>query len=283
MLCLLHICLRDRRPLTFVIFPSYIFFFTFIFPVFGYFFTFSLSLSSPNPLSPNLSYTYYFYIYLSLSHMCTFIYIPRAGLYSSLGVSKRITRLSFFFHRRRRPCIHTTTIILHIIYSCASYYTYTRTHTQTNTHTHKHMLIHDTHICTTTIMYYYCTIYSFYGKHPRHIILHEIIYTSFTSHICDVDTSPNSQTKNKKKTGPFDAYTPFVRHDRSNAFVYTLKKITPAESILYSPYEFLIRTRTFKPIRRRQYFFIFDNINNALCFNRRLLYKIIPSNYNSYF
>lgn len=26
-LCLLHICLRDRRPLTFVIFPSYIYFF----------------------------------------------------------------------------------------------------------------------------------------------------------------------------------------------------------------------------------------------------------------
>jgi hypothetical protein len=78
-------------------------------------------------------------------------------------------------------------------------------------------------------MYYYCTINSFYGKHPRDITLHEIIYTSFTTHICDVDTSPNSQTKNKKKR-EHSTYrvrricNPYVRHTRFTAFVYVLEK-----------------------------------------------------------
>jgi len=67
-LCLLHICLRDRRPLTFVIFPSHIYFFSLYIMCF---FLFLLAVSF------SLSLSHSFCIVRVRFCMCSFIYIIR--------------------------------------------------------------------------------------------------------------------------------------------------------------------------------------------------------------
>lgn len=69
-LCLLHICLRDRRPLTFVIFPSHIYFYSLYIMCF---FLFLLDISLSLSLVHSVSYVCVFvcvhlYIYYTLRY-----------------------------------------------------------------------------------------------------------------------------------------------------------------------------------------------------------------------